>query len=64
VNASESGLLVDSHDPRAFASATGAILDHPSFATRLSEGGVSFSQKFSWDATALRMLELYDGITA
>lgn len=64
VSSSESGLLVDNHDPRAFATATGAILDHPSFAERLSEGGVAFSKKFSWDATALRLLELYEGITA
>ncbi|MEN8041725.1 MAG: glycosyltransferase [Actinomycetota bacterium] len=62
VNASESGLLVDESDPRAFATAIGAIIDHPSFADRLSEGAVEFSQKFSWDATATRLLELYEGI--
>ena len=64
VNASESGLLVNDHDPRAFAAAIAAILDHPSFAQRLSDGAVSFSQKFSWDATATRLLELYEGITS
>jgi D-inositol-3-phosphate glycosyltransferase len=64
VDASESGLLVDDNDPAAFASALMAILDHPTFAERLGQGGVSFSQRFSWDATAIRMLELYDGITA
>jgi D-inositol-3-phosphate glycosyltransferase len=64
VNASESGLLVDHHDPRAFAVATAAILDHPSFAERLGTGGVSFSKKFSWDATADRLLELYGGLVS
>jgi D-inositol-3-phosphate glycosyltransferase len=64
VNASESGLLVDGNDPDAFAAALRAILDHPSFAERLSNGGVAFSQRFSWDATAIRLLELYNGITA
>ncbi len=64
VNASDSGLLVDDHDPRAFAAAIAAILDHESFAQRLSDGAVAFSQKFSWDATATRLLELYDGITS
>ncbi len=64
VNAAESGLLVDDYDARAFATAMAAILDHPSFAERLSDGAVSYSQKFSWDATATRMLELYEGITA
>jgi D-inositol-3-phosphate glycosyltransferase len=63
VNASESGLLVNDHDPHAFAAAIAAILDHPSFAERLSNGAVDYSQKFSWDATANRLLELYDGIT-
>jgi len=62
VNASESGLLVDDSDPRAFAAAMAAILDHKSFADRLSDGAVAFSQKFSWDVTAMRLLELYDGI--
>jgi D-inositol-3-phosphate glycosyltransferase len=64
VNASESGLLVDDNDPRAFAVALGAILDHESFSARLSDGAVAFSQKFSWDATAVRLLELYEGITS
>ncbi|GMQ98921.1 MAG: D-inositol-3-phosphate glycosyltransferase [Acidimicrobiia bacterium] len=64
VDASESGLLVDDHDPRAFASAATAILDHASFAERLSQGSLSYSQRFSWDKTATRMLELYEGITA
>ncbi len=63
VNASESGLLVDDHDPRAFATAIAAILDHESFADRLSDGAIAFSQKFSWEATATRLLELYEGIT-
>lgn len=64
VDASESGLLVDNHDPIAFAAAISAILDHDSFAGRLSDGAVAFSQKFSWDATATRLLELYEGITS
>lgn len=63
VTASESGLLVDDHDPRAFAAAMSAILEHPPFAERLSDGAVAFSQKFSWDTTATRLLELYHGIT-
>jgi D-inositol-3-phosphate glycosyltransferase len=64
INASESGLLVDDNDPDAFGAALRAILDHPTFAERLSQGGVSFSQRFSWDATAIRLMELYEGISA
>lgn len=64
VNPAESGLLVDNHDPNSWAAAISAVLDHPSFAKRLSDGAVSFSQRFSWEATATRMLELYTGITS
>mgnify|MGYP001816584547 CR=1 FL=1 len=64
VDASESGLLVNDHDPDAFAAAMRAILEHGSFAERLRNGAIRFSQKFSWDATATRLLELYEGITA
>lgn len=61
---SDSGLLVNPDDPKAFATAMRAIIEHHGFAKRLSEGAVAFSQRFSWDATALRMIELYEGITA
>ncbi len=64
VNASESGLLVDNHDPLAFASALTAILEHESFAERLGQGGLAYSQKFSWHTTTMRLLELYEGITS
>lgn len=64
VNASESGLLVDDHDPAAYAAAVRAILDHPGFAERLADGAAAYAGRFSWEATADRMLELYDGITA
>lgn len=64
VNASESGLLVEGHDPAAYAAAIRAILEHRGFAERLGTGALAFAERFSWDATATRMLELYEGITA
>jgi D-inositol-3-phosphate glycosyltransferase len=64
VSASESGLLVDGADPASFAAAMKAVIEHPSFAQRLSEGAAEFSQRFSWDATANRLVELYEGISA
>lgn len=64
VSASESGLLVSDHDPAAFAAALRAILEHAGFAERLRQGAIRFSERFSWDATATRLLELYEGITA
>lgn len=63
VASSDSGLLVDADDPAAFATALKAIIEHEGFAQRLSEGAVAFSQRFSWDSTANRLLELYDGIS-
>ena len=63
IDAAESGLLVDDHDPEAFATAICAILEHPTFHDRLSRSAVSFSQRFSWDSTATRLIELYEGIT-
>jgi len=63
VSQSESGLLVEHHDPAAYATAMRAIVEHHGFADRLAQGAVAFSQRFSWDSTATRMLELYRGIT-
>ncbi len=64
INPSESGLLVRGHDPVAFATAIRAIIENHGFSDRLSEGAVAFSQRFSWDSTATRLLELYGGITS
>jgi D-inositol-3-phosphate glycosyltransferase len=59
---SESGLLVDGHDPRSFAAAVTAILDHPEFRDRLSTGATNFAARFSWTAAADRFLDLYSEI--
>lgn len=57
-----SGLLVDGHDPVHWAEAIGTILGDDRFAAGLSEYAVEFSERFSWPATADRLLELYTGI--
>jgi D-inositol-3-phosphate glycosyltransferase len=59
---SESGLLVDGHDPRSFAAAAGAVLDHPDFQRRLAVGASRFAARFSWRASTDRLLGLYDEI--
>jgi D-inositol-3-phosphate glycosyltransferase len=59
---SESGVLVDDLDPRSFAAALSAVLDHPAFAKRLSQGAIDFARRFSWSVAADRFLELYEGI--
>ena len=57
-----SGLLVDGHDPDGFAVAIGKILADPALAASMSAEAVAFSERFSWPATADRLLELYAGI--
>lgn len=60
---SESGLLVDGHDPRSFAAAVTAVLDHPEFQRQLSLGASQFAARFSWSAATRRLLGLYDDIS-
>jgi D-inositol-3-phosphate glycosyltransferase len=62
VGASTSGLLVDGHNPQSYAAAATAILDHPDFRSSLSNGAIEFAARFSWDGTADRLVDLYDGI--
>jgi D-inositol-3-phosphate glycosyltransferase len=62
VGSSVSGLLIDNHDPRSFAAASTAILDHPDFRRNLSKGAIEHARRFSWSATANRLIDLYDGI--
>ncbi len=59
----KSGLLVDGHDPADYAAALDRVLDDPSFAAELSTGAIEHSERFSWDATVTRFLELYEGIS-
>jgi D-inositol-3-phosphate glycosyltransferase len=62
VASSVSGLLINDHDPRSFATATTAILDHLDFRNNLAKGAVEYAERFSWTATANRLIDLYDGI--
>jgi D-inositol-3-phosphate glycosyltransferase len=59
-----SGRLVDGWDPEDHAAAALEILDDPDLAVRLSRGAIEHAERFSWDATATRLLELYAGIAA
>jgi len=62
VHDSEAGILVNGFEPTSFAGALTAVLDHPDFADRLSAGALHWAERFSWPATADRLLELYAGI--
>lgn len=62
IGSSVSGLLVNDHNPESFAAASTAILDHPEFRSKLSKGAIEYAKRFSWPATAKRLIDLYDGI--
>ncbi|NYJ02802.1 D-inositol-3-phosphate glycosyltransferase [Nocardioides thalensis] len=54
-----SGLLVDSHDPLAWAAAIGQVAGDPAFRARLAAGARRQAEKFSWAATADQTLGVY-----
>ncbi len=58
----KSGVLIDGHDPADYAAALDRVFDDPAFAETLRKGAVDHSQRFSWDVTVSRLLELYAGI--
>jgi D-inositol-3-phosphate glycosyltransferase len=59
----KSGILVTGHDPADYAAAISSVLTDSALATRLSAGAIKHSERFSWEATVSRLLELYGGIS-
>jgi D-inositol-3-phosphate glycosyltransferase len=55
----KSGVLVDGYDPATWGAAVHRVFDE---ADRFSAGAAAHSDKFSWETTADRLLELYSGI--
>ena len=60
----ESGYLVTGEDPADYAEAITRILEDPATDARLSAQAIEHSARFSWEATADRMMELYSGMVA
>jgi D-inositol-3-phosphate glycosyltransferase len=60
----ESGVLIDGHSPSAFAAAIDKILSSPDDHSMMRSNAQANAQKFSWEQTVDRLLELYDGIKA
>jgi D-inositol-3-phosphate glycosyltransferase len=56
----ESGLLLDTHDPAAWAHALGSILLDDGLRARLSAGARLRAGAFSWEDTAERTLDVYE----
>ena len=54
-----SGLLVEGHDPRAWADALRRIVTDGDLRARLEAGAVAQAAQFSWERTTDRTLEVY-----
>ncbi len=61
VSDGESGILVDGWEPLDHAAAVIDLLTDDDLTERLARGAVEWSERFSWEATANRFLELYEG---
>jgi D-inositol-3-phosphate glycosyltransferase len=59
-----SGVLVDGHDPEAWARVLAGLASSPVRLAELSRGAVAHASGFGWPATADRLLEVYTGAMA
>ncbi|MBX6768255.1 MAG: D-inositol-3-phosphate glycosyltransferase, partial [Actinomadura rubrobrunea] len=57
----ESGILISGHDPADYAAVLRRLYDEPRLHARLARGAVRHAQRFGWDATVDRLLEVYTG---
>jgi D-inositol-3-phosphate glycosyltransferase len=53
------GFLVAGHDPRRYADRLLFLLTHPADARRMADAAVVHALRFSWDATAASILDVY-----
>ena len=54
-----SGVLVDGHEPAAYAAAIERLLVAPSLRDQLGVAGVDHAREFGWGATAAQVLDVY-----
>jgi D-inositol-3-phosphate glycosyltransferase len=59
-----SGLLVDGHDPRDFATAIGRIVSQPRLREELSQGAGMHASTFGWAATTAGLMSSYSAALA
>jgi D-inositol-3-phosphate glycosyltransferase len=57
-----SGILVDGHDPKAWASVISRLIAEPQRRVLLSMGALDHSKKFGWENTARHTLDVYDWV--
>lgn len=58
----ETGLLVDGHEPSAWADALEKILDEDEQRQQMARQAVHHAARFSWDASAQRLAQLYQEV--
>jgi D-inositol-3-phosphate glycosyltransferase len=56
-----SGILIDGHDPAAYARALSTLIRSAALRESLVRGGVAHASRFGWNATVDRLLAVYDG---
>jgi D-inositol-3-phosphate glycosyltransferase len=56
-----SGILVDGHDPAAYARVLAGVFASPELRVRLSAGAVTHASRFGWGVTVDRLLTVYAG---
>jgi D-inositol-3-phosphate glycosyltransferase len=56
-----SGILVEGHDPAAYAGALRRLFASPALQARLSAGAVGHASRFGWSNTVDRLLTVYSG---
>ena len=54
-----SGVLVDGHDPAAYAAVLADLADHPARRRALGRAAVEHAARFGWGATAAGLLDVY-----
>jgi D-inositol-3-phosphate glycosyltransferase len=54
-----SGVLVDGHDPAAYAEAIRSVVGEPNRRRALGEGAVAHAARFGWSVTAAQTLDVY-----
>ncbi|MFC7731768.1 D-inositol-3-phosphate glycosyltransferase [Actinomadura keratinilytica] len=57
----ESGVLIAGHDPADYAAVLRRLHAEPGLHARLARGAVRHAERFGWDATVDRLLEVYTG---
>ncbi|GAB2819410.1 D-inositol-3-phosphate glycosyltransferase [Actinocorallia aurea] len=57
-----SGVLVQGHDPEDYARVLEHLYDEPHLRERLGQGAVRHARVFGWDATADRLLRVYNSV--